>query len=99
MHSGEEAHLHYLTLARIEHSELVEGAVQGDQIEALLDGDSERLLEGCANCAAASLAGAMPSRIIHKDASHYSSGDGEKVCAVLASRLLLAAKPQVHFVD
>jgi hypothetical protein len=99
MHSGEEAHLHYLTLARIERSELVEGAVQCDHIETLLHADSERLLEGRANCAAASLVGAMPSRVIHKDAPHHAHGDSEKVRAVSHLWLFLAAKPQVYFVD
>jgi hypothetical protein len=88
-----------LTLSSIERGELFQCTVKLNQVNLLLYGDGESVIERRMDGCATSFLRALPARVINQDPAHHARGNCEKMRAVLPLWVILAVESQVNFMN
>jgi hypothetical protein len=94
-----EAQFNDLALADIQPSQIVQGIVEGNQLQAALPRQIDGFIQRQHLRAAPAFIALLRPGVVHQDAAHHLTADGEEMGAVLPLGLLLIHQAKPRFVD
>lgn len=100
--TAEEPQLHELAVTRVHLVELLQGAVEVDEVDRTPGRSTGQIVEvGETNRSlpSPSFLGPLLTRVLNQDMTDLDRGNGEEMCSILPAEILLLRPPEVDLVD